>query len=463
MRKIGFFGGALALLLILVVTGCQTVSDIPLFETGEPSLDAGSLVWKGVDGHLYVATAGQDFLTRITEKPDTDDGISYTAYAWAGEQLVYAAQEISRAGLPEAVIYSVMPGKRPRPILRRTGAASFFLYPNPDGSRVAYLGARSGQDGYVLNSVSIDGSELVMHGTGRPFYSAWSPDGTQLLTHIGLPGGTPASYVQFQSVAELVSGAPMHPPLDLTMGPFQTPAFAPDGKSVALVLNREGVNAIYAVSTDGGQATRLRGLEGAAALAWSPGGNRLAFIDGRYNLTGGVVGKLWVTDQHDGTIDLISERTAGFFWSPDGTKLLFLEPAVISADGANSVLLYRVGVYHTFEGRVDILGSMRPASEFVRQIMPFFDQYHRAYTIWSPDSRLVALSAVAQNGAPVVHLVDTELRRSGNDFSVAYRVPVQTSRGAGFFALEGVSSRILGLGTIPFFNSAPSVRPGTVS
>jgi Tol biopolymer transport system component len=247
------------------------------------------------------------------------------------------------------------------------------------------------------------------------------------------------------------------------MGPFQTPAFAPDGNSVALVLNRDGANAIYIVSTDGERAARLSELEGAAALAWSPGGERMAFIDGRYSPTGGVVGKLWVADQSAGRIELVSDSAAGFFWSPDSTKLVYLEPFIVRAGEDSSIFLYRIGIYHTLDGRTDALGAIRPTAEFVRQIMPFFDQYHRAYTIWSPDSRLIALNAVAENGVPVIHLVDTELRRSGDAFSVAYRIPVQTGMRGGFFPVEGVSSRILGLGTIPFFNSRPAFLPGTVS
>ena len=460
MRRIAIFVVVVAAALL---AGCQTTADIPILESGDPSLDTGSVLWKGVDGHLYVATAGESALTRVTRRPDTEPEISYTAYAWAGDRVVYAAQEVDRAGEATAVLYSAVPGRNPRQLLSSGGAAPFFLYPSPDGSRVAYLGPREGQDGYVLDSIGIRGSGQLMHGTGRPFYSAWSPDSTQLLTHVGLPFGSPGSFMRIQSVSGLMDGRPMAPPLDLETGPFQAPAYAPDGSTIAVVLREDNANAIHLLTADGRRSLRLRDLEGWAAIAWSPNGDRLAYVDGRASMTGGIVGKLWVTNQRDGRVELITEQAAGFFWSPDNSKLLYFEPYVVRMDKDTSVFLYRIGVYHTFDGRKDVLGSIRPTSEFVRQIMPFFDQYHRAYTIWSPDSRLVALNAVAENGAPVVHLVDTELRRTGDAFSVTYRMPTQAGGRGGFFATPGVTSRILGLGTVPFFNSIEQVRPGTVS
>jgi Tol biopolymer transport system component len=225
-------------------------------------------------------------------------------------------------------------------------------------------------------------------------------------------------------------------------------------------MSAGGSNGIYLLSPDGQSAARLHTLEGAAAIAWSPEGERLAYIDGRPSPTGGLVGKLWVTGRRDGRVRLLSERAAAFFWSPDGTRLLFLEPFVIQADEA-SVFLYRMRLYQTFDDDTDTLGSYRPTAEFVRQIVPFFDQYHRAYEVWSPDSRLVAINAVAENGTPVVHLVDTELRRTGDALSVGYSVQVQASATGGFLPSEGVSSRIIGLGTVPFFSAAARPLRGT--
>lgn len=467
MKIIGLFAGLVTALF--AVSGCQTAPETPLLQAGDAALVSGSVVFGGIDGHLYVAMAGSEGLIRLTgENADGSPRHRYTAYAWAGSKVVYAGQDQTGAGEPRASLFQVIPGRVPVRILREPGAAPFFLYPTPDASRVAYLGPDSEQTGYILRSIGVNGRGEVIHGRGQPFYSAWSPDSSQLLTHVGLPGPAFGSYLQFQSVAALIAGRSGEPPLGLPPGPFQAPAFSPGGEAVAVVLTRNRTNSVFLISNDTESVARVRDLEGAAALAWSPDGSRLALIDGRYSASGGVVGKLWVTTVGDNRVRLVSERATAFFWSPDNSRILYFEPYFVG-EGRGAALLYQVRVYRAFDGRSETLGTMRPAAAFVQQIMPFFDQYHRAYTIWSPDSTLVALNTVADNGEPVIQLVDTEVRRSGDAFSVRFertRMPGLTAAqtaDSGFVPSAGVTARVLATGTVPFFNSPVTVRPGTVS
>ena len=97
---------------------------------------------------------------------------------------------------------------------------------------------------------------------------------------------------------------------------------------------------------------------------------------------------------------------------------------------------------------------MRPATEFARQIIPFVDQYEHAYTLWSPDSRLVTLNTLAVNGQPVVHLLDTETLEAGDSFRISYwRTQAQPDASAlGLLAAEGVRSRAITVGSLPFFS-----------
>jgi Tol biopolymer transport system component len=457
MRKLAFLGIVVALGVVLA--GCVTVEQVPVVETGEPALEVGSVVFGGVDGNLYVATAGSDSLVRLTRRAGGENPrVVYSAYAWAGTKVVYATQEVSASGNVDTTVYGVTPGGNPERLLRKEGFAPFFLYPSPDGSRVAYLGSEAGSTQFFLGSVRLDGRREVEHGRGQPFYSAWSPDSRQLLTHVGLPGSTTGSYMQFQSVDGLEDGDPPPPPLAVRTGSFQAPAYSPDGTAIAVVTRDGGTNALALMSADGSEVAPLRILDGAAAIAWSPGGQRLAYIDGGPSPLGGIIGNLWVTEIATGEMRPVSGRATAFFWSPDNTRLIYLEPYLVG-DAGGSVLLYRVGVYRTFDGSSEVLGSLRPTAEFVRQIVPFFDQYHRAYTIWSPDSRLVVLNGISDEGTPAIHLIDTERRRSGNEFSVAYRLPTQLSDAGGWFPADGVASRILALGTVPFFSMEDSGVP----
>ena len=401
--------------LVGIFVGCQSVPGVPLAQGGEPVLRSGSVVFAGVDGELY-ATAGADTIVQLTGRAGSRDSETVlSAYSWAGSSIVYATQEMDQTRGITGAIFSVVPGKSPRTLLRRNGFAPFFLYPSPDSSRIAYLGSEAGVAGLVMGSITAEGRDDLLHGRGQPFYAAWSPDSSTLLTHVGLPFGPSGSMMRLQSVMGMVSGEAPDSPLALSAAGFQAPAFSPDGE-------------------------------------------RLAFVDGENTRTGGIVGKLWIANAADREMQLVSQRTTAFFWAPDSSRIVFLEP-YLTGVGPRAALVYRVGVYRTFDGKSDYIAIMRPAEAFVQQVIPFFDQYLRAYTIWSPDSRLVVLNSTADDGTPVIHLVDTETLRSGEEFNVTYRIPAQSTAGTGLIAEDGINSRILGFGTVPFFSHADGLKP----
>jgi Tol biopolymer transport system component len=425
-------------------------------------LRSGSVVFAGLNGELFATVGGSDIVQLTDGRRGRDTETVHSAYGWAGSRVVYATQELNASGSITGTIYSVVPGESPRTLLRRPGFAPFFLYPTPDSSRVAYLGTETAVAGLLMGSITVDGRDDILHGRGQPFYAAWSPDSSTLLTHVGLPFGPSGSMMRLQSVDRLLRGETITSPLTLSAAGFQAPAFSPDGESIAVALRAGRSNVVAIVSTASTEVRNIAPLAGSAALGWSPDGERLAFVDGDNTQAGGIVGKLWITNTADREIQLVSERATAFFWAPDSSKIVFLEPYVV-ATRTGTILFYRVGIYRTFDGESDMIAVMQPAEAFVQQVIPFFDQYLRAYTIWSPDSRLVVLNSVAGDGTPVIHLVDTERLRSGQQFNVSYRVPAQSGAAAGLVHDDGVASRILGFGTVPFFSHTEGVnRDGSV-
>lgn len=436
-----------------------------MLETGEPEITSGAVVFGGMDGNLY-ATVGSGSLVRLTDLVGARNDEAYGAYGWIGSRVVYATQAVNDDSVT-GTIYSVEPGGTTRRLVRRRGFAPFFLYPSPDDSRVAYLGSQSGESGYLMGSVGADGRRDVLHGIGQPFYAAWSPDSGSFLTHVGIPQSSAGSSLTLQSVRALVAGDEAPAALEFETGSFQAPAFSPDGRSIAVALTVGGINTIAIIDREPGggsgtgdvidlrAVTRVTPLDGTAAMAWSPDGRRLAYVDGQFSATGGIVGKLFTIDPETRRQELISERVTTFFWSPDGTRILFLEPYVVG-DNRNAGLLYRVGVHRLGDIEPGYVAIMRPAQAFVRQIVPFFDQYHRAYTIWSPDSRMVVLNASGTDGTPVIHLVDVDALRSGSQFSVSFSHRTQARPEDGLITEEGVRSRVLSYGTVPFFSHGDS-------
>jgi len=433
----------------LILIGCVSVPAVREVQPGDPELSVGSIVFGGIDGNLY-ATRGPNEIVQLTRRGGDNDRTAYGAYAWSGDRVVFAAQELAANNRITGFIYSVVPGGQPRRLVRRADFAPFFIFPSPDNDRVAYLGSVLGGNDLLMGSVDGQGRHDVVHGTGQPFYAAWSPDGATMITHVGLPFGATGSVMQFQSVSTMLEGGSPGPALNLRTGNFQAPAFSPDGEFVAVALLRDGSETVSIISPEGSLIRDIATVDGIVAMAWSPEGNQIAFIDGRFFPTGGISGPLLLSGP-DNRLRRIADQVGAFFWSPDGSRILYLEPFFVGA-GAAGTLLYRVSLYRLSTGEPEVMGLLRPAQAFVRQIVPFFDQYLGAYTIWSPDSRLIVLNSTRDDGVPLIHLVDTERYRIGGQFAVDFTLRVQNKPEDGLITEDGFTSRVLSPGTNPFFS-----------
>ncbi len=445
---------AAILSLVLALAGCATQAEYPVLQTGEPLLSSGSLAFLGPDGNLFALLQDESSVLQITDdaSPDSLD-IRYSGYAWVGERLVYVAQDQPGREEASARFSVATPGERPTQLFSEPGISPFFLYPSPDGSRVGYLGGQRGTGGFVMSSVDVETGERITHGRGQPFYSAWSPDGSRLLTHAGAPTGrTDGSQLTLRDAD--ADGMDKGERLNLATGRFQTPDFSPNGESIAVVLADETDGAgIHLLDREGEDAGRIASIRGAASLGWAPNGSQIAYIDGLVPAGTSLGGPLAVVGGSRREPRLLSRLAVAFFWSPDSTKLLYLEPFQLS-EGSNQ-LGYRVGLYRTFDADSQIIATIRPAPEFVQQFIPFFDQYNRGYSIWAPDSRNVVLNTLASTGERVIILVDTESSINGESFRVRY-TPVQeqdeSAANLGVVVPDGVSFRPLFYGTVPFFS-----------
>ncbi len=451
----------LALPLILVAIMACATEPYPMLEAGEPLIVSGALLFTGADGNLYTA---QDSEIRLVAG-DASDSYRYTGYAWAGESIVFAAQYRDSSGDLIGAIGVADGGRRPRTLFSQSGFAPFFLNPTASGSRVGYLGSQSGIAGFVMGSVDIESGDRVLHGQGQPFYATWSPDGESLMTHIGAPGSSAGSGLGLQTISELTVQTDAEIAalseireagvgLPLGTGVFQAPEYSPDGEQIAVILGDGETSGIHLLGSDGTDRGRLVELEGiAGSLAWSPIGTRIAYTDGFPSSIGALVGRLYIARVGAARPRLISERAIAHFWSPDGAKLLYFEPLV--TPGSNAIG-YRVVVHYLADDQSRVLATMRPSRAFASQIIPFVDQYERSYTLWSPDSRLIALNSLAINGQDVVHVVDTESFAPTNTFRVGYSlVQNRNTTTLGILPAEGVVHRAIAAGSIPFFS------PGT--
>jgi len=128
----------------------------------------------------------------------------------------------------------------------------------------------------------------------------------------------------------------------LTDGPDVAPRFAPDGASVVFARDEGGSWSIYRTALVGGQPRRL--VEDAVEAAWSPTGDRLAFLrttrtaDGTQ--WGAQVGVLDVAGNSTRIVlDLPSWVLYGVGWSPDGDRIAVTRAAPQGAGRGWAVLL----------------------------------------------------------------------------------------------------------------------------
>ena len=63
-----------------------------------------------------------------------------------------------------------------------------------------------------------------------------------------------------------------------------------------------------------------------------------------------------------------------------------------------------VRVYDRISGDTKEVASFVPTAAF-RQILPFYSQYQRSGTIWSPDSQSLVLSGVDSAGENAIYVV----------------------------------------------------------
>jgi hypothetical protein len=333
--------------------------------------DDGNLVTMGPDGRdLLPLTTGAGAGLTVQQPVASPNGRSL---AWveirAGQASVVTTSRFgtNRVDIPVAV-------------------APFFLAWDPTSARIAYLGNIGGTIGLGVIDGAVAAPQDNPVGGGSPLYLAWSPDGRQLIVHVGADGlGT----------TDLVAG--LEPTGDAP-GTFQAPAWLPDRRTVYATRDGRSQQLVVVGHDD---RTVLETFRGGVLFVPSPDGRRLAY---RLDRPNGSQAGVFVQDVDGGRATLVTrQETTAFFWSPrsDALLLMTVDP------GADIEQTHR---WRVWDGRQRFVSHpFLPSPMFFSNYVPFFDQYAQGFTPWAPDGSAFAYAgSVGGRGGIWVQPVDAD-------------------------------------------------------
>lgn len=261
------------------------------------------------------------------------------------------------------------PSTAPASTVLAAGVTAFYLCPSPCGRYLCHLSP--GPLGLELALSDVDSGELRIMEHGQPLFWAWRSDSSELAVH----------------VAERALRVPLEGlPTELTAeaGSFLAPWWTAQGSVV--ISQDERVVAHHA----DGSTSELASSATAGRFSLDAQGRRMALvelIEGQPCLV--------VIDVVTGERDIVTvERAAAFFWSPDGRRLA----ALVLADAARLQWIVFDREAEQAEP-VQRLEPFRPGVAWLRQVLPFFEQYSHSHAVWSPDGTELVAPAVDADGS----------------------------------------------------------------
>jgi TolB protein len=339
-------------------------------------------------GEQHIAlTSDASTATRIYDYP-----------TWAFDSQTIAFVGVDTSGEePESTLYTASPsGAKPISIFKSTIQAPFYLYWAPDSKSIGFLAQTNDELGLML--ARADGKESARTiQNGSPFYWGWSPDSQSMVMHIG---GSRRDSMDAQLAIVHIANSGKPQPLGKNPGEFLAPQYSPDGSSILFSVMNEMNDTLFLADAQADNPRKLIDYEGRIAFAWSPDGKKIASL-----ITSGDTGlphygKISVSDGDGKNYhQVIAEDALAFFWSPNSQRIAYLAVSMGTngqgCDGCGKKLAAPLGqtsgirlqwrVVNVADGNASTLITFAPTRAFV-ELLPYFDQYARSITFWSPDS-----------------------------------------------------------------------------
>ncbi len=396
---------AAAILCSCQVRGVQA-AQFPLLKFFErPS---GLLLYLASDGNVHVIDQKGGTRRALTSDAGAkeDRQVIYASPAWSPDGKLVAFTRMTVKGTSQVTDASLFTAGRDGSNLTRVVSGSrlrpFYLYWSPDSRKVSMLSSVSGED-FLEMGVATAGEEGAYQSLdqGSPFYWDWRADSRAILVHVNTGRlGADGERLSFLSLEPRVNRSEMK----VDPGVFQAPSFSPDGKSVAYASTARSVFTLHLSSPDGSGERTLATDVGGAFLEFSRDGRRIAYL-AAVSLQPVPAGTLTVVDlgSNPKKRTLKEAPVLEFFWAPDGRTLAFVVPD--AGDEIDAMFLQderlayvRLMGFDAVTGKTWLIARFPPSRGFFN-VLPFFDQYQRSSTMWSPDSRFIGFTALTDQGS----------------------------------------------------------------
>jgi Tol biopolymer transport system component len=385
--------------------------------TGAAIPASGYIAFTGTDGNIYVIDAAWGKTVRLTgnSSPTGEQRTEYHYPSWSfdGRKLAFVGYTARDDGGVQTTLHvSDTSDNRVKTIMKSMSVSPFYIYWSPDSNRISYLSLAPGAEGLIMQVIPASGGSPVSVDAGQPIYWSWAIDSQSILTHTG---GSTQEQPDDAAIKLFDLSATGGGDITLNYFPafFQAPEHSPDGEQllIAAEMYRQQSTLVLA-SRDGEPQQLIVDWSGPLSFSWAPGGEKIAYITGEVSPIGGLIGTLNILAMdgiaREAPVRLPSSRVFAYFWSPDGTKIALFEPAILSAPDERQILVLNVSVLNVESGRLNYLLSIRPTRAFLGQVIPFYDQYQRSHTIWSPDSSHIVVNGVTEDNRPGIFAVDAD-------------------------------------------------------
>lgn len=351
------------------------------------SIPDNAIAYVDTSSRVWIADMNGDRATEISRHVDASEDAIFAYPAWSPAENGLAFVGVEPGG--RGTVYYAGDGE-----LRSVyeGAVSpFFLSIADTGGLIGVLGSHADGGPLALLAVPTGGGRAIEVTRGSPLYWEWVPGKRALLANVGNPGTV--------SHIEIGRRRATAQKFDRESSPFRTPAVSTD--RIAYVAEVGGPSLMLS-RADGSEARRLMSVRGLASFSFAPESEYLAVSQAIPTSLGIGIGPVSIVDLQDGDSTLLSQQAVAYYWSPDGTRIAYLEPV---ATGDGDTLSMILSIYYVDEEVRRILYRFRPSPSFLQQVLPFYDQYERAARFWSPDSSEFIVHALRPNGDPGIYIV----------------------------------------------------------